>query len=184
LNSHFPAFDYSTIRDVELHVQYTSLAVENVQTFLESAADISTELGLAIAVDPRAELKDKWANFQKTDKLEIPSTAFLSSLPYFARLKPISVGRVRLDADFAKEVTSQSLDASLLIGGEQPGPTFKLLPKKKSLSVSTENSVESLAITWNVSDLEAGKQGWEISVPKGTAKNFKSLLMVVGYSLQ
>lgn len=161
-----------------------TLAVENVQSYLESAATVSTELGLAIAVDPRAELTDQWQSFQKTDTLEIPSSAFRSSLPYLARLRPMSVVRVRLSADFVKSVTSKSLDARLVVNGEQPGATFKLLPKKNSLSVSNENSVESLAINWVVADLEAGKQKWEVVVPKGTAKNFKSLLVVIGYTLR
>jgi hypothetical protein len=66
LNRDFPSFDYSTIKDVELEFQYTSrsspidgdvatLAVANIRSHLETAAAISVDFGLAIAVDPRAE---------------------------------------------------------------------------------------------------------------------------------
>lgn len=199
MNSHFPSFDYSTIRDVELEFQYTSrgssesggiatLAVENIRSHLETATAISVEFGLAIAVDPRAELPAEWANFSKTDKLGIPGLAFAPGLPYFARLSQLSVVRVRLEAEFTQPVKSKTLKARLSVDGGPPGTEFELVPRRGAggnlLTSWDEQSVESMAITWDIAELQAESRKWEITVPKGAAAKFKSLLVIIGYTLQ
>ena len=119
----FQLFDYRTIRDVILHVKYTSreggstlrsLASAGISTLVDGIRQELTKTGLHKAVNLRYELPDVWHQLKTTGEAFI--TISKERLPYFAQLASTSIQNVmffRYDEANPVSITVQVDDADL-----------------------------------------------------------------------
>jgi len=133
-------FDYRSISDVLLHIQYTSkladsgngpftVAVTNsVRTFLTAAAESSLERGLALVLDPRSEFPQQWAAFRAAATaavttnpnsdgatLRLPGNKLRAALPFLARDGDVSLWRVRIVAEMPRSAVGAQADLGIRI---------------------------------------------------------------------
>ena len=186
-------FDYTTISDVVLHIQYTSqradslvsVASGSVTQYLKGASDTSLERGLGLLFDPRADCPAQWAAFRDSGTMYLDGKIFQDGLPFYAKSGLSRARRVRITAEYETDISP----ILTLSTKEKHGPSFDLSLQSTSTGKyivgSDERSIESLDISWKMGSAPVG---WVLSLDGADAvnmaKKIKSVLLVIGYSLE
>jgi hypothetical protein len=213
LNALIRSFDYRSIADVWLHIQYTSqrdtsgglaaAASENALTVLSEAAKTSMSRGLAIVVDPRAEHAAAWKTFHESGTLTIPGPALRSNLPFYARASAVDVRRVRLlgeytgtaDMQLTLVVGNTEVDFTLVKEagtddedkgkGAVGGARSGLGARGGSYKIGADEKLaDDLGVRWEAEGEGDGYKDWVFTAQNDqTAKRLRSLQVLVGYTV-
>jgi receptor-binding and translocation channel-forming TcA subunit of Tc toxin len=129
----YPAFDYTTISDVILHIRYTvrqGVIPSNVTTALKSelAGENGNDLGLLFSL--RHDFPNEWAAFLKSpsETREFSATIRMDHFPYFVQQKQIHVqSGVLVDgasAEGSQPIDDLKKDKDVVMDIQQPTYTF------------------------------------------------------------
>ncbi|KAK5654044.1 hypothetical protein OQA88_7722 [Cercophora sp. LCS_1] len=203
LNSAVPPFEYGKIRDVVLHVQYTSMAGSealgnaarrSVVAFLEGRQDSS---GLGMLFDARADgTAERWGALLKEGVLRVDGKNLRRGLPFYARSGKavVSVQRVCVIVEWmggggGGGEEEERLKMRLRVGKGE-GVSFEVVGRRGDRGAvigSDERGAEALEVLW-----KAGREEdeWVLEVDGGGGKEgrvvggISGLWVVLGYSLK
>jgi hypothetical protein len=116
LPQNFRQFDYNTITDVILHMQYTARQGgdqlrEKAETYLSEAVAEANASGLAVCFCLSHDFPNEWHQFL-TDEENFTTSIKRDDFPYFTQGREIVVDAVRLLAIKSKKVHTKTLDDS------------------------------------------------------------------------
>jgi hypothetical protein len=140
LNEDLPPFDFSTISDFILHVDYTAReggeplrakAVEEIERALAALPLADERRGLFRVFDVKREFPDQWYRFNRVpppgEDQELVLDGLADRLPYFTRrFGAITARRVELAAGVRAGEAGTGLEARLSAPGAAPGDTLTL----------------------------------------------------------
>lgn len=178
LNKDFPEFDFSTVSDVVIHLNYTareggellrSKAVEEFNKKMNDMALAESRRGLYRVFDLRREYSDKWYKFlhpaNAADDQELVLDDLPDRLPYFTRLFPTKKAR-------QVEVIAQMKD----------GDTYKVqlsalgITPADLLPLSTDPTYQGLHRAFkDLTGSEINLGAWTLKLRLEGAADFKSL---------
>lgn len=178
LNKDFPEFDFSTVSDVVIHLNYTareggellrSKAVEEFNKKMNDMALAESRRGLYRVFDLKREYSDKWYKFLHPANAAIDQEMVLDDLPerlpYFTRLFPTKKAR-------QIEVVAQTKD----------GATYKVqlsalgIAPADLLPLSTDPTYQGLHRAFkDLTGSEINLGAWTLKLQLDGAADFKSL---------
>lgn len=155
LNSSFRQFDYATITDVIIHLQYTSLdggdalgqfASASVQDYIKNVVDVSDTEGLYAVFDVPRDFPVEWTTFTSGPTLRVLNLANLNEhLPVYTRGRPadrivtkdVWIITEAAIAPSAVSVTQGNNVMSFSKGGNEAGTAMNELHSTDSVGMGT-----------------------------------------------
>ena len=93
LPTDYPAFDYSTISDVILHLRYTArrgVEASKVSAALQELFQRAEQTGLALLFSLRHDFPNEWQEFVSGSG-DFSATVQSTHFPYFTQSKPVTI---------------------------------------------------------------------------------------------
>jgi hypothetical protein len=133
----YPAFDYSTISDVILHIRYTArqgVDTTKVKTALDDLFQEASQSNLALLFSLRHDFPTEWSTFVNGAG-DFTATIRRDHFPYFTQGKPITIAGLELygkdvnrhhgagDKDAATSDLADQGQFTFTAGPDAPGPT-------------------------------------------------------------
>jgi hypothetical protein len=178
LNDELPAFDFSTISDVILHLEYTAReggqllrdkAVAQIEQALAALPLDENRQGLFRVFDVKREFPDEWYRFNRTpargEDQEFVLADLRERLPYFTRrFASVTARRIELAAAVGAGGSSTGFEAQLSTPGSVPGDPVML---------RDDDAYEGLLHGGRAASAPLGT--WMLKVRRPGAQDFASL---------